>query len=136
MNATGPCFSAWEIASLQQPRNRELQDQVVRCLSFLSDLVQRYTGSMFLVMIPEEDLALSYLERALVGLAGRKPFEASIRAGLDAYRRIRALTEEQGLSPHVTELARATADDLLEMWSYATSQPGFRLDECDRRAAG
>jgi len=136
MTTTGLSFSAWEIASLQQPRNRELQDQVVRALSLLRDLVQRYTGSMFLVMIPEEDLALSYVERSLAALSGRKPFEESIRAALDAYRRIRTLAQEQGLSPHVTELARTTADDLLEMWSYATSQPGFRLDEFDPRATG
>jgi hypothetical protein len=136
MNATGLRFSEWEIAFLQQPRNRELQDQVASCLSLLGDLVQRYTGSMFLVMIPEEDLALSYLERTMAALTGRKPLEENIRAGLDAYRRIRALAEEQGLSPHVTELARATADDLLEMWSYATRQPGYRLEESDRRAAG
>jgi hypothetical protein len=95
---------------------------------------------MFLVMIPEEDLALSYLERARKALAGRQPFDESIRAGLDAYRRIRTLAEDQGLSPRVTELARATADDLQEMWNYATSQPGYRLGAADdsgrRRAVG
>jgi hypothetical protein len=140
MNATDLRFSAWEIAFLQQPRNRALQDQVVRCLNFLSDLVQRYTGSMFLVMIPEEDLALEYLERALAALAGKRPFEESIRAGLEAYRRIRALAAEQGLSPRVTELARETADELLDMWCYATRQPGYRIEDGDgeerRRAVG
>jgi hypothetical protein len=138
MNAIDLRFSRLEIALLQQPRNRALQDQVVRCLNFLGDLVQRYTGSMFLVMIPEEDLALSYLERALEALAGTRPFEESIRAGLDAYLRIRALAAEQGLSPRVTELARETADELLEMWRYATSQPGYRVesgDDQDRRRA-
>ncbi|HVG44165.1 MAG TPA: hypothetical protein VM890_05520 [Longimicrobium sp.] len=132
MNATDVRFSVWEIAFLQQPRNRELRDRVVRCLSLLSDLVQRYTGSMFLVMIPEEDVALSYLERALEPLTGKAPFEESICAGLDAYRRIRMLFEDQGLSPAVKELAQATADDLLRMWCWATSQPGFRLGVDER----
>jgi hypothetical protein len=125
MNATEVRFSTWEVAFLQEPRNRAL-----------GDLVRRYTGSMFLVMIPEEDVALSYLERALAALAGKQPFEESVRAGLDAYLRIRALAEEQGLSPRVTELARVAADELLEMWSYATSQPGYRLEDRHFRAAG
>jgi len=139
MNVTGLQFSAAELASLQQPCNRELQDKVATCLGFLSDLVQRYTGSMFLVMIPEEDLALSWLERDLETIV-RTPFEENIREGLKAYRRIRSLAAEQGLSPRVTELARDTADDLLEMWCYATGQPGYRLgadeDHGRRRAAG
>jgi hypothetical protein len=140
MNATGLRFSSWEIAFLQQPRNHELQDRVVQCLDLLVDLVQRYTGSMFLVMIPEEELALEYLERALAALAGKRPFEESIRAGLEAYRRIRALAAEQGLSPRVTELARETRDELLEMWCYATRQPGYRIEDGEgeerRRAVG
>jgi len=125
-------FSAEEFAVLQQPANHELQDRVANCLSLLSDLVQRYTGSMFLVMIPEEDLALSWLERDLEAITG-SPFEESIREGLTAYRRIRTLAAEQGLSPRVTELARDTADDLLEMWCYATGQPGYRLGEDEER---
>jgi hypothetical protein len=60
------------------------------------------------------------------------PFEESIRAGHDAYLRIRTLFEEQGLSPAVKELAQATADDLLGMWCWATSQPGFRLGVDER----
>jgi hypothetical protein len=125
-------FSTSEIAFLQQSRNRALQDRVVRCLGFLTDLVQRYTGSMFLVRIPDEEEALAF---ALDALACTGAFEACMRVGLDAYRRIHALAAEQGLSPHVTELARSTADDLLEMWSYATSQPGYRLDDTGDRPA-
>jgi hypothetical protein len=140
MNATGLQFSAEEVASLRQPHNGELQDRVSVCLDLLSDLVQRYTGSMFLVMIPEEDLALSWLERDLEAITG-SPFEESIREGLKAYRRIRTLAAVQGLSPRVTELARDTADDLLVMWCYATGQPGYRLGEDEgqqdrRRAVG
>lgn len=126
-------FSESDIVFLQQPCNHALQDRVVRCLGFLDDLVQRYTGSMYFVRIPDEEEALAF---ALAALAHTGPFEERMRAGLDAYRRIRAIAEEQGLSPRVTELARATADDLLEMWCFATSQPGYRVDDPAHRAVG
>jgi len=132
MNATELRFSRSEIEFLQEPANRKVQDEVTRCLEFVSDLVQRYTGSMFLVMIPEEALALTYLEQAIAKLPPDSPFEESIQASYDAYRRVRAMFEEQGLSLAVKELARATADDLLEMWSWATAQPGFRLGVDER----
>ncbi|HKP74654.1 MAG TPA: hypothetical protein VJT67_03890 [Longimicrobiaceae bacterium] len=120
-------FSRPEIEFLQQPSNLEMKEWVVRCLNYLGDLVQRYTGSMFLVRIPDEAEALRFLEQTIAHRPSNSPFEENIQAGYDAYRRIRAMFEEQGLSPAVQELAQVTADDLLAMWCWATSQPGFRL---------
>jgi hypothetical protein len=139
MNATGLRFSDSEVAFLQLPRNRRIQDRVTVCLDLLCDLVRRYTGSMFLVQIPDEAEALSYLEQWIGKLPRNSPFEESIQAGYDAYRRVREAFEQQGLSPAVKELAQGTADELLEMWSYATSQPGYRLpagEDQGRRAVG
>jgi len=120
-------FSREEIECLQRSGNHRVRKQVTKSLIFLSDLVQRYTGSMFLVRFPEEEVALAYFQQAMAQLPQNSPFEESIRAGYDAYRRIRAIFEEQGLSPAVKELAQATADDLLAMWCWATCQPGFQL---------
>ena len=125
-------FSREEIECLQRPGNRRVMEKVTLCLDYLGDLVRRYTGSMFLVMIPEEELAVSYLEEAMARLPRNSPFKESIRAGHDAYRRVRTLFEDQGLSPAVKELAQATADDLLRMWCWATSQPGFQLGVDER----
>jgi hypothetical protein len=116
-------FTRDEIEELNAPANRRVRSLVVGSLSLLGDLVRRYTGSMFMVQFPEEEVALRLLHRRLEALREYEPYWRRMAETVECYWRVRRVFEMHGPVPGVFELAQATTDDLVDAWSSITQYP-------------
>src|SRR2546423_11095020 len=113
-------FSSSEIERLYAPENKGALDHVIRAVGMLHDLVTRYSGSMFLVMIPEEDSAVEMFCESLERLRGIEPFYSRMAENFEAYRRIKMMFDEQGPTEQVFERAKAMTDEIVELWTAVT----------------
>lgn len=133
-------FSHEEIALLQRPESREVASVVSSCIASLSELLQRYTGSMFLVRILDEEEGAAMFRDQLARLERFPGLQRRLLEGFHAYERVRDLARELDLTDPVFEQANAAIAELREMWSWATRQPGYRAAEpttpAGLRAAG